>query len=98
MTLVVAPSILPCVGLLVCDHDDHSLSNFKLTVHHQSQPLVYDFSSNLSGRLFAKTLVLAGGPLEVTIEKLNGGDDDESMEVTLFTKVKTCQVSIKQTK
>lgn len=97
MTLAVAPSILPCVGLLVCDHDDHSLSNFKLTVHHQPQPLVYDFSSHLSGRLFAKTLVLAGGPLEVTIEKIKG-DDEESMEVTLFTKVKTCQVSIKQTK
>jgi uncharacterized protein (DUF2249 family) len=97
VTLVVAPSMLPCVGLLVCDHDDNSMSNFKLTVHHQPQPLVYDFSSNLSGRLFTKTLVLAGGPLEVTIEKVNG-DDDESIEVTLFTKLKTCQVSIKQTK
>jgi uncharacterized protein (DUF2249 family) len=94
VTLVVAPSILPCVGLLVCDHDDHSLSNFKLTMHHHPQPLVYDFSSQLSGRLYAKTLVLTG-PLEVTIERVSKGDD-ESMEVTLFTKVKTCLVNIKQ--
>jgi len=85
------------VGLLVCDHDDHSMTNFKLIVHHP-QPLVYDFSSQLSGRLYTKTLVLTG-PVEVTIERVSKGDmeNDESMEVTLFTKVKTCRVNIKQT-